>query len=211
MPDWNALREWSHVTAGLELSPAQIDQLAVYIDLLLFWNRRIALVSRSQSDPDAILSKHIADSLFAAARCAGAERIADLGSGGGFPGIPIAIVRPDAAISLIESTGKKASFLDETRRTVGCRNVTVLHDRIEAVSRQAQHAGQYHLATARALSDLDTLCELARPLLTPGGRLIAMRAVGESDPDPKSQPAIERSDYRLPDGTPRRLLTIHLA
>jgi 16S rRNA (guanine527-N7)-methyltransferase len=116
MPDWKGLQAWCLASTGLELSGAQVDQLAGYVDLLLFWNRRIALVSQSQAAPDAILVTHVADSLFAAARCGG--RVADLGSGGGLPGIPIAIARPGATVCLIESVGKKASFLSEARRTL---------------------------------------------------------------------------------------------
>jgi 16S rRNA (guanine527-N7)-methyltransferase len=93
--DWSSLQEWSRTAAGLELSDGVVGQLRRYVDALRVWNRKMALVARA--DLSTILDKHIADSLFAAAHCPAESTVADLGSGAGFPGLVIAIVRPRPA------------------------------------------------------------------------------------------------------------------
>ena len=204
--EWCALVEWAAAKASLVLAPAQIDQLRAYLDTLLLWNRKLALVS--QRDPEQILTKHFADSLFAASHCSDGEAVVDLGSGAGFPGLPIAVSRPASPVCLIESRGRKVSFLEEACRAASIRNTTVRNARIETVAAEPAHHQRYAVATARALARTDRLLALARPLLAPGGRAIAMRSVGEAlDGDP---PGAEEIRYELPDGTPRRLLIVRL-
>jgi len=202
--EWASLREWAAATAKLDLSAGQLEQLRTYLDVLLLWNRKLALVS--QRDPSEILCKHFADSLFAAAHCADGEAVADLGSGAGFPGLTIAIVRPAARVCLIEARGRKASFLEEARRATAARNAAVRHSRIESAAADPEHRARYAVVTARALTRTRELVELARPLLAPDGRVIAMRSVGESRAGEPS--AAESIAYELPDGTSRRLLIV---
>jgi 16S rRNA (guanine527-N7)-methyltransferase len=204
MPDWDALRRWISAEAGLELAGQQVERLAAFVDLLLFWNRRLALVS--QRDSAAVLDKHVADSLFTAAHCAGAARLVDLGSGAGFPGIPVAIALPSTAVCLIESRGKKARFLEEAKRTLRASNVEVLNDRIERVASQPEHAARYDAATVRALTDLGSCRDLAQPFLTPTGHLVAMRSASEALPSEFASARVIA--YTLPDGTPRRLVIV---
>ena len=198
---WQSLHDWARSALGLDLTAAQIDQLRRFVDTLQLWNRRMALVS--QHDVGAILNKHVADSLVAAARCGMPRRIADLGSGAGFPGIPLAILRPDAEVCLMESIGKKVSFLEEARRLAGVTNLTVFAGRIEHAWTLPAHQGAYDLVTARALTDLGGLQTLAAPLLTTGGRLMAMRAAAAGAP-----PGSEVIPYDLPDDTPRELVIL---
>jgi len=202
--EWRALREWATRAADLPLADEQLDQLRAYLKTLLLWNRKLALVS--QSAPAQIINKHIADSLFAASRCVDGEAVADLGSGAGFPGLPIAIARPASRVTLIESRGRKASFLEEARRATAARNVVVCHARIEALAIDAEHRARYPVVTARALTDMDAFLTLARPLICLGGRAVAMRSVGE--PDPERAIDMDAIHYQLPDGTPRRLLVV---
>ena len=201
MGDWDSLRDWSARVAGLPPSPAKLDQLRAYIDLLLQWNQKVALVSRGESG--SLVGKHVADSLIAAAHCGGAERIADLGSGAGFPGMVIAAMHPGAAVSLVESRGRKVSFLEEAARVAGLANVEVVEARIEALAADPRHRGRYGLITSRALADLDQLVALAHPLAAPGAQLLAMRSVAAAVPDGAGV-----VDYQLPDGTPRRLVIV---
>jgi 16S rRNA (guanine527-N7)-methyltransferase len=200
--DWDRLRGWAATTAALELTPTHVDRLRGYLELLLQWNEKIALVS-ARADGREIIDHHIADGLFAAAHCRDGESIVDLGSGNGVPGLVIAIIHADARVCLIESRGKKASFLETAARTVGARNVRVENDRIEAVSVDARHHGSYDLATARALSSTEQFLTLARPLLVPGGRALAMRSQAERT---SASDAAQQIEYVLPDRTPRRLL-----
>lgn len=203
-PDWRALTDWAASEIGLTLSAAQIEQLQAHLDTLLLWNSKIALVS--QHDPAEILNKHFADSLFVASRCTDGEDVADLGSGAGFPGIPIAVVRPASRVCLVEARSKKASFLEEACRRASLRNLLVCNGRIETVAAEPSHRAQYAVATARALTTTAAFLALAQPLLAPGGRAIAMRSVGEDrivDP-----PLAQEVHYVLPDGTPRRLVIV---
>jgi 16S rRNA (guanine527-N7)-methyltransferase len=201
--DWRDLGQWS-TKRGLTLSATQIDQLRAYLDVLLFWNRKLALVS--QSDPRQIIDKHLADSLFAASYCVDGEPVVDLGSGAGFPGVVVAIARPASTVCLVESRGKKVSFLEQARRATGALNLSVCNARIETVSVDPEHRTRYAVATARALANTNKLLQLAAPLLAAGGRVIALRAVNE---DPNSAPsAAEIVPYDLPDGTPRCLLIV---
>ena len=204
--DWPALECWTISTCGLALTAVQLTQLQVYVELLLLWNRKLALVS--QRDRAEILAKHVADALFAASRCVDGEAVVDLGSGAGFPGLPIAVARPAARVSLIESRGKKASFLEEACRSASIRNASVHHGRIEDIAADPAHQSRYALATARALTNTAQVIALARPFLAPGGRAIAMRSVGESRHD---EPAdAQEIAYALPDGTPRRLVVVRI-
>jgi 16S rRNA (guanine527-N7)-methyltransferase len=198
--DWSSLRSWSRTAAGLELSDAVVEQLRQYVELLIVWNRKLALVSRA--DLSTILDKHVADSLFAAAHCPDRGAVADLGSGAGFPGLVIAIVRPATKVTLIEARGKKVSFLAEACSAAGIRNARPIHARIEAASSEAAHQHTYDRITSRALADFDLLGALARPLAAPGAELVAMRSAAAAFPSNAT-----RLSYVLPDGTPRALVT----
>ncbi len=202
--DWAALFEWAAATAGLTLSTTQMEQFRAYLATLLIWNRKLSLVS--QRAPAQIINKHIADSLFAASRCTDGEAIVDLGSGAGFPGLPIAIARPGAQVWLIEARGKKASFLEEACRAASVRNALVYHGRIEAAAADPVHRERYAVATARALGSTTAFLDLARPFLASDGRALAMRSVTEARE--AALPGAEEIPYRLPDHTPRRLLII---
>ncbi len=197
MTAWGQLPAWSREVAGLELSAEQLTSLRTYVDLLMTWNQKISLVS--QQSVDAILVKHVVDSLFAAAHCAGAQTVADLGSGGGFPGVVIALIHRQTRVCLMESRGKKASFLEEACRVLRLSSCTVYHGRIEAAAAIDAHRGAYEIAVSRALSELPDLERLSAPLLSPSGYLLAMRSIGG---ETGSYRCI---DYQLPDGSPRRL------
>jgi 16S rRNA (guanine527-N7)-methyltransferase len=202
--DWDALAHWSSVSAGCVLTAAQLDQLRVYLDTLQLWNRKLALVS--QREAGQIIDKHIADSLFAAGRCGSVDALIDLGSGAGFPALPIAIAHPNTRVALVEARGKKASFLEEACRAAAIRNAQVHHARIEAVAGDVEHRGRYDVVTARALTSLSEFLAMAGPFLRPGGRAVAMRSVGEPR---ESEPAgAKEIIYQLPDGTPRRLVVV---
>ncbi len=200
--DWRQLVDWS-LAHGITLSDVQLDQLKSYLDVLELWNRRVALVS--QSDSKQIICKHFADSLFVASRFPDGERVVDLGSGAGFPGLPIAIARPKSRVCLIESRGKKASFLEQASQAAAIRNAAILHRRIESVAGEEGFRGSFEIATGRALTNASQFFGLASDFLIPGGQTIAMRSVNEAWSLP---PGIEEIRYALPDGSPRRLLIV---
>lgn len=195
---------------GVELAPEALDRLRRYLDALLLWNRRMPLVS--QTAPDEILCKHFADSLFAASACTPGDRIVDLGSGAGFPGLPIAIARPDAHVTMIDSNRKKTSFLLEALRQTQTVNARVVEGRIERVARHAEHRAAYSLATARALNRIDEFLDLARPFLAADGRALAMKGPRYREELPSTggdigdYTPLSDTPYSLPDGSPRVLL-----
>ncbi len=196
---------------GLTLAAEQRAQLRRYLEILLRWNQRMALVS--QHDARTIAIKHFADSLMAAAAVRSDDLIADFGSGAGFPGLVIAIVRPTAAVTLVESKQKKVSFLLEAIRASGAANASALAVRIEALGRDPAHIGRYSVVVARALSKTEELLQWARPVVRPGGRLLAMKGPGYADELPSSGRLRELgfgdaalTTYELPDRSVRVLL-----
>ncbi len=153
---------------GLDLDDTQLAQLTRHLDLMDEWGERMNLTAireRSQQ-----LTRHVLDSLSVAPWLRG-RRVADVGSGAGFPGIPLAIARPDLHFALIESTGKKCRFLEHVRDTLGLANVEVVQSRAEA------HATRERFDTvlARAVGPLADLVRYAGALVAGGGRLLAMK------------------------------------
>jgi len=195
---------------GIALNDTQWDQLGAYLENLLLWNRRVALVS--QDDPVTIAQKHFADALFAAQRCTGAPTAVDLGSGAGFPGIVMAIVCSGMNVTLIESRRKKASFLQDTVRALRLPNVLVVADRIEAVTQRSEHAGRYLISIARALGSVPTLLGYSKTLLREGGHAVAMKGPAYSAElerlalEDLGFEAPQVHTYQLPDGSERALL-----
>jgi 16S rRNA (guanine527-N7)-methyltransferase len=121
----------------------------------------------------------------------GAHRLADVGSGGGVPGIPLAIARPDVAVVLIESTKKKAAFLRQTAADLSLSNVTVLDTRAEDVGRSAERE-TFDIAVVRAVAAMNWLAEWCLPLLKIGGKMLAMKGQRIADELPAAAMAIRR-------------------
>lgn len=160
---------------GISLAPRARRALDDHVRLLLAWTPAINLTSLR--DPAEIATRHVVDSLSALPLLAGPPgRLLDLGSGGGYPGLPLALARPDDAVLLVESIAKKARFLETVVAAlrVGPR-VSVAADRAEALARQPGQRARWPVVTARAIGDLAQLAELAFPLLVVGGRLIAWK------------------------------------
>ncbi len=153
---------------ALGLAPSLAAPLQAYLALLDRWNRTYNLTAIR--DPREMVTKHVLDSL--AMHCFVADgSLADLGTGAGLPGIPLAIANPALQVTLVESSGKKARFLREAVRSLQLGNVRVAESRIEALD----EAGAYDAITARALATLPLILELGGHLLKPGGRLLAMK------------------------------------
>jgi 16S rRNA (guanine527-N7)-methyltransferase len=154
--------------AALGLAPALAEPLLAYLALLDRWNRTYNLTAIR--DPREMVSRHLLDSL-AMHPYVQAGTLADLGTGAGLPGIPLAIAQPALQVTLVESNGKKARFMREALRTLGLDNARVAEARIEALDRP----GAFDAITARALATLPLILELGGDLLAPGGTLLAMK------------------------------------
>ncbi len=173
---------------GLTLTAAQVAAFEQYVDLLLTWNQHINLTSITA--PDDIRSKHLLDSLSVVVGLPDPSKpfsLIDVGSGAGFPGIPLKIALPDMALTLVESTGKKTDFLQAVVDGLQLRATTILTQRAEAVGRLPQQRQQYDVAVARAVAPLPTLVEYLLPLVKLGGVAIAQKGQ-----DPTSELATAR-------------------
>src|SRR6266513_4559919 len=158
---------------GSALSTAQLERLRAYLDLLLKWNSKINLTA--VRDPEEIVTRHFGEALFAAKRLFQdnqAESVIDVGSGAGFPGIPMKIWTESADLLLIESSQKKSVFLREVVRSLGLDRVSIEPARAEEATVRAD------LVTLRAVERFDQILSIAHDLLKPGGRLALL--IGDS-------------------------------
>jgi len=143
------------------------DHVRSYIELLQRWNRRVSLTT--VISPIDILRFHFGESLFAISAVGiGSGRLADVGSGAGFPGAPLAMALPSLEVTLIESNMKKAAFLEELKRTIALENARVCHGRAGAIG----PAGVFETVTARAVGSYVDLLRWARKRLGTGGRIL---------------------------------------
>jgi 16S rRNA (guanine527-N7)-methyltransferase len=161
---------------GIPLSSKQIEKFSIFIQHLLSWNRRFNLISKNDSNIDGI-TKHILDSLtlirfFPIPLKA---KIIDIGSGAGFPAVPLKILRDDLDFSLIESTHKKFLFLKDVVQRLNLPNVLIFNQRAEALSGSDEFKNRYDFATAKALTDLVGTVKICSPFLRKGGVLIAYK------------------------------------
>ncbi len=154
----------------LELTRQQAEKLSDYLDLLQKWNRAYNLTAIRERQ--AMRVQHVLDSLAIAPWIRPAARALDMGTGAGLPGVVLAIACPESHWTLVDAVGKKVRFLRQVRRELDLENIEPLQARLEALPETAK----YEQITARALADLDLLTRLARPLLAPGGDLLAMKA-----------------------------------
>jgi 16S rRNA (guanine527-N7)-methyltransferase len=185
-----------NLLAGLEalaLPAETASRLLDYLALLHHWNRTYNLTAIRE--PGQMLVKHLFDSL-AIVKHVPPGRLADLGSGPGLPGIPVALVRPDVSVSLVESNGKKARFLREAVRRLDIGNARVLEARAEELD-----DGGFDAITARALDRLAGILKVGGHLLAPHGRLLAMKG-SRVDEEVEDLPAGWRLDGVRPLAVP---------
>jgi 16S rRNA (guanine527-N7)-methyltransferase len=151
-----------------ELNSEQLAQTLTYIDLLLKWNAKMNLTA--VRNPEEIVTRHFGESFFTAARLAPrpGDTAIDLGSGAGFPGLPLAMYAPGAQVTLIESNGKKAAFLNEVISALQLKNAKVFNRRAETYPAKAD------LVTMRAVEKFESVLPLAVGLVREGGRLALM-------------------------------------
>lgn len=154
---------------ALGLDTTLAAPLLAYLALLVRWNQTYNLTAIRA--PREMVAKHLLDSLAMHPAVDGIGTLADLGTGAGLPGIPLAIARPALQVTLVESNGKKARFLREAVRQLGLGNARVVEARIEGFDAP----GQFDAITARALATLPLILELGGHLLKPGGKLLAMK------------------------------------
>ncbi len=190
------------------LKSEQVDALRLYQQELIAWNERFNLTAIT--DDFGIQIRHFLDSLSCLLALEPGEqfsgkRIIDVGTGAGFPGIPLKIICPTIRLTLLEATAKKVQFLEHIVAQLALQNVTVIHGRAEELGHDPQHREQYHWAVARAVADLPVLIEYLLPLVQVSGRVIAQK--GESAPA-----EAQRSEWAFTQlgGQLRRLVPVDL-
>ncbi len=163
-------------------NPQAVDKLLQFSDLLLERNKVMNLTA--VRDPIEVVTRHFLDCAPLAAYAQGKTMI-DVGCGAGFPGMPVALLS-DANVTLLDSLGKRITFLNETIHTLGMENTQAIHARAEEFG----HREMFDLATSRAVARLNVLAELSLPLVKVGGLFIAMKAVGSDEEIEEARNAI---------------------
>ena len=189
---------------GLTLTGRQIEQFALYQTLLLAWNERMNLTGAKT--PREIQERHFADSLTCALVTGdlSSQSLIDVGSGAGFPGVPLKILYPKLRLVLLESVGKKGAFLEELISELDLEDVSVIVDRAETVGHDAAHRGQYDWAAARAVAHLSPLLEYLLPFCRLGGHALAQKGVRAAEELANAQEAFRILGGELVDLVPVR-------
>ena len=155
-----------------ELSPAQLVQFETYYTMLADWNTRVNLTAITA--PEDVAKKHFLDSLAAAPYLKTGASVVDVGTGAGFPGLPLLILRPDLQVTLIDSLQKRLVFLEAVLKALGLK-ATLVHARAEDAGQNPLYRERFDAALTRAVSALPVLCELTLPLVKVHGVSIAYK------------------------------------
>jgi 16S rRNA (guanine527-N7)-methyltransferase len=178
---------------GVKVTVEQADKFAVHGRELLLWNRKTNLTAIT--DPVEVAVKHFLDSLAALPEVPAEARLLDIGSGGGFPGLPLKVMRPKQNMTLIDGAGKKINFIKHVIRRLSLEKVEALHVRAEDLAAEPLYAGAFEVVICRALADLRTLVRLAWPLLSPHGAIIAYKGP-QGDAESKKTPPFTRVEHQ---------------
>jgi len=158
-------------TMGLQLPHDAPEALARYLELIAKWNRVHNLTAVRETGQMVVL--HVLDSLSLLPHLDGVKTLLDVGSGPGLPGIPVAIARPEIAVTLLDASHKKAAFLEQARVELALANVSVVCERVEGWKTERR----FDAVVSRAFADLVDFVDQAQHLVAPGGTLIAMKGV----------------------------------
>jgi 16S rRNA (guanine527-N7)-methyltransferase len=205
MPRMQTLARRAQELFHVPLTTTQLEALATYEKELLDWNRKFNLTALR--DSDSIRTKHFLDSFSCALawRAHPPRRLIDVGTGAGFPGLPLKILYPSMQLTLVESVGKKAMFCEHIVRLLNLDRVEVIKARAEDVGCRPEHRESYEWAVARAVADMRVLVEYLLPLLRVGGTALALK--GESGP--REANAADRA-MRLLGGRLRQVIEVNL-
>jgi 16S rRNA (guanine527-N7)-methyltransferase len=188
---WAALIIEGAKTFGIALNQKQISRFAVHAGELLKWNKKFNLTSIT--DPRDMALKHYLDSIVPAKRIQPFSALLDIGSGGGFPGIPLKIVCPSLRLTLLDGSRKKINFLKHTLRSLDLDDVEARQTRAEQLDDNPDLVSAFDVIVSRALSSLDAFVQMALPLLAEEGMIIAWRGkVAPSEIDAVQSDILEK-------------------
>ena len=158
---------------GYLLNIEQQEKFYKYMNLLNEWNKKINLTAIEE--PKEIITKHFIDSLSILGYIEESEKVADIGTGAGFPGIPIKIAKSSIEMTLIDSLNKRIGFLNEVIKEIELNNIEAIHSRAEETGQNKKYRESFDIVTSRAVAKLDVLVEYMLPLVKVGGKCICMK------------------------------------
>ena len=193
---------------NITITDDELAKFDKYFRLLIEWNEKINLTAITE--PHEVAGKHMIDSLSCHDEKIFAENahIIDVGTGAGFPGIPLKIYRPDLKVTLLDSLQKRIKFLDEVIITLGLKDITCVHARAEEGARQKQHREKYDVAVSRAVARLSVLAEYTLPYVKVGGCLVALKGAKFAEEADEAKRAVAMLGGEIEDVRPIHLPTL---
>lgn len=173
---------------GYKLNEKQQKQFYKYMILLLEWNEKINLTAIT--DPKEIIIKHFVDSISIIKHIKERDHIVDIGTGAGFPGIPVKIMRNDVQVTLVDSLNKRVNFLNEVIQKLELKDIQAIHSRAEEFGKNEKHRESHEIAVSRAVARLNVLVEYLLPTVKVGGKCICMKG-------PNSKEEIEEAKVAI--------------
>lgn len=198
----------------INLTNKQLNEFYTYMNLLIEWNKNINLTAITE--PEEIIKKHFIDSLTISKNIQKDSSIIDVGTGAGFPGIPLKIVREDINIVLLDALNKRLNFLNEVIKENKLENIETVHFRAEEIGKNKKYREKYDIATSRAVAQLNILVEYLLPLVKIGGKCICMKGSNVEEELKNSKKAItllggeieKIEEFILPDSDIKRNVII---
>ena len=174
---------------SVRFSVEQLEQFFDYMNLLIEWNEKMNLTAII--DPEEIILKHFIDSITILNKMENGSKVVDVGTGAGFPGIPLSIMNPTLKITLVDSLNKRLIFLQEVVAKLNLKNIEIVHARAEEFGQNKKYRESFDIATSRAVANLSTLSEYLIPLVKVNGKVISMKASEAQEEINEARKAIE--------------------
>ena len=177
------------INLDIHFSVEQLEQFFGYMNLLIEWNEKMNLTAIT--DPEEIILKHFIDSITILKEIKDNSKVVDVGTGAGFPGIPLSIMNPTLKITLVDSLNKRLIFLQEVVDKLNLKNIDIVHARAEEFGQNKKYRESFDISTSRAVANLTTLSEYLIPLVKIDGKVISMKAASAKDEINDAKKAID--------------------